>query len=173
MARRGLEVTVRSGNLEFDKKNLRAVLRSAGAEVAAVARKKIRATKGAGRWYRAKKAFRLRPATPAYRASAINSVPVTVTSSLRKSIKVRMLKSGEGVAIRDHAFYSLFLEDGAQGGQPGGPKRKHRKGAKGFGPRRLLPRRFLSLALKERAPSITARVKVAIKGGIKFVREKA
>jgi hypothetical protein len=43
--------------------------------------------------------------------------PTKVTSTLARSVKARPFKNDEGVAVRDSAFYALFLEAGAKGGR--------------------------------------------------------
>jgi hypothetical protein len=85
------------------KAQLRKVLRAAGAEVSARARAMIRQG-GATKKRTAK------------RKSVAGQPPVSRSGTLAKSIKVRPWKSGEGVSIRDTAFYALFLEKGAKGG---------------------------------------------------------
>jgi hypothetical protein len=100
-----LTITVPPGyTIVAGKHQLRAVMRKAGAEVAQKARSLIRS------------GGKKRVSTP-------GQPPVSRTGTLVKSIKVRPWKSGEGVTIRDTAFYALFLEKGAKGG--GGDTHNH------------------------------------------------
>lgn len=174
-----LKVDVKAGRLELDKRLLRATLRTAGNEVAGVARALIRKGTGSGRLYRGR------------RASAPGQPPVSSSGLLSRSIRVRVFKSGEGVAIRDTAFYALFLQSGATGG--GGNSRSQANilpaGQRGRGgrilrgknrmkagavskSRVLLPRPFLTVALQQREASIAQRVAASINQGMKFVRQK-
>ena len=157
--------------LTLDKRGKLAVLRKAGNEVASKARSLIRRAQGGGRTYYGGGGSKWRPKFHGkYQASAPGQPPVNVTGTLAKSIKVRPFPSGDGVAVRDSAFYALFLEAGASGGQGSG-----RKGVKGkrnkrsgkVGSRVLAPRPFLSAALSgadERA--LGARIEEALLRGI-------
>jgi hypothetical protein len=167
----GIEIDIpQRYRMAFDRRNVQAVLRSAGAEIAAVARRKVRQSVGSGRlYYGARKG--------SHRASLPGQPPTSWTGELANSIKVRPLKSGDGVLIRDAAFYALFLEAGARGGT-GGAKRgvrgrrnavQRRKG----GNRVLAPRPFLSAAAAERSASIGPRVQEAIMKDVKFQRVAA
>lgn len=175
-----LSVTVQPGRLELDKKMLRATMRAVGAEVAGVARGLIRKSAGSGRLYRGR------------RSSAPGEPPVSLSGTLARSIKVTPYKSGEGVSIRDTAFYALFLQAGARGGGgdtknrgnilPAGQigrrgrilRGKNRLKASAVSKTRvLLPRPFLTTALLSREASIAQRVAAAINQGVKFQRVKA
>lgn len=180
-----LYVTVPSGALEYEGKHVRQVLRSAGAEVSAVARSLIRASVGGGRTYRL-------PGGGTYVASAPGQPPVNRTGVLSTSFRLRTFHKGhaDGVSIRSRGkgkkddFYSLFLEMGAKGGgrrwrnKPGAihnteNARIYFRGDKNVGTGRvLLPRPFLSVALGSRAASLTKRIGEAASQGIKFVRQK-
>ena len=165
----GLSVTVRAGHLELDKTLVRRTLRAAGAEIAALARSKIRAPDGGGRLYYGK-----RYPGGRHRASLPGQPPATATGNLLRSISVKVFRDGEGVAIRDSAPEALWLEGGARGG--GRLKRAGSfvRGGAGIGKTRVLaPRPFLSTALMEREASIGRRLKTSIDDGMKFVREKA
>jgi hypothetical protein len=157
-----IQITVPSYAFVYDKSQLRKVMRAAGAEVASVARALIR------------RATQSVPGGP----------PMNRTGVLARSLKVKSTKSGEGVTVRDAAFYALFLEAGAKGGGgstvaanmlPIGPKRsKPRMKASAVNKTRvLLPHPFLSTALEMREDSIADRVRDAVQSGLKFQRIKA
>lgn len=152
-----LKVTLKGGQLEYNKRKLKAVMRAAGGEVAAVTRAMIRSA-GGGRTYRGSGGSKYRPYRKgAYQASPPGSAPANVTGTLLRSIVVKPFRSGEGVAIRQTIFYSRFLA----------------KGAKGPGKRIMAPRPSLSLALDQRGPSISTRIAESVTEDIKFVRQKA
>lgn len=152
-----MAVTVEPGRLELDKRLLRTTMRAAGAEVAATARALIRA------------GIKSRISTP-------GQPPISRTGVLARSIVVRPFKSGEGVSIRDTAFYALFLENGARGGVGSGKKGvkgKRNKRGRVVGIRILKPHPFLSTALEQREASIAQRVAASINQGMKFQRIRA
>ena len=172
-----LEVKIAGGSLlVMNKAKMRAILRRAGSEVASVARSLIRRSAGGGKTYR-------RPGGGTYQASGPGQPPASRTGTLANSIKVRAFKSGEGVAIRDTAFYAVFLEGGAHGGgRKGGGWRvagqkitaSRMRGAEGANTARVLePRPFLSTALQSREASIGDRIRAAVTQGIEFRRQKA
>lgn len=175
----GLEIRMEGFWIELDKKHLRSVLRAAGAEIASVARALIRRSSGGGRFYNYKGHRGAR-----YQASAPGQPPVSISGVLAKSIKVRPFKSGEGVAVRDAAFYAKFLEIGAKGGGGnargsnilpagvGGRSQNRMKASAISKSRVLAPRPFLSAALDQRRASITTRIEAAIAEGVKFQRVK-
>ena len=174
-----LSVTVSGGRLELDKKVLRQTMRAAGTEVAAVARQLIR--RGGTTGPRGGK-----------RASSPSQPPANHSGLLASSFRVTVYKSGEGVSVRDTAFYARFLETGAHGGG-GNTKDKAnilragqlgRSGRVLRGQNRmksgavnktrvLMPRPFLTIALAMREASIAQRVGMSINQGVKFVRMKA
>lgn len=161
-----LEVQVSSAGLIVnEKKQLKKLMRQAGAEVASVARALIRRSEGGGRtYYRDGKK---------YQASAPGAAPGSVSGALLRGIKVRPFKSGEGVAIRDTEFYALMLEGGAKGGgRKGGKKARNRRGVAQTS-RVLMPRPFLSAALAQRQASLGLRIRNAIMSDIAFKRVKA
>lgn len=164
-------VKVQSATLVYDRKPLKAALRQAGNEVAGEARRMIRAKVGGGRLYRGPGGLRYRTGGKGgpYRASAAGQAPVSVTGTLARSIKVRPFRNGEGVAIRDTAFYALFLEAGAKGG--GRIKGKVGK-AKSATPRVLDKRPFLTTALARKQDSIPARLRTAVETGVAFKQVK-
>ncbi len=142
----------------YDKKQLKKVMRQAGAEVAASAKRMIRAS-GGGRVYRGSGGAKYRPYRRGrYTASAPGQAPANVTGTLLASIKVRPFKSGEGVAVRAGAFYAVFLEGGAKGG----------RGAS----RVLQPRPFLSQALDAKQASLGDRIRAAVADGVTFKRQR-
>ena len=160
--------------LDLDPRKVRAVLRSAGSEIAALARRKVRQSTGSGKTYDGAEKGK-------HRASLPGQPPASWTGQLASSISTRVFRGGDGVLIRDTAYYARFLEVGARGGIGSG-----RKGAKGrrntrqrrggvasvlpVGKRVLLPRPFLSAAFDERKDSIGERVQRAIIDGTKFRR---
>ena len=110
----------------LDKRQLKALMRSAGGDIAAKDRRLISASSGSGRVYRGgggaayRGAYRKGP----YRASAPGDPPVQVSGSLRKSVRVYPFPDGNGFAVRERQFYALFLETGAQGGGNSGEARR-------------------------------------------------
>lgn len=160
--------------LSFDKKRVRQVLSRAGAEIAAVARNKIRRSAGGGRFYRG-------PGGVKHQASLPAQPPTSFSGALANSIRSKTNRNGDGVTIRDLAFYALFLETGAKGGGGSGVKGKRgqrNKVVRGrgltvitpVGGRVMAPRPFLSLALEERETSIAERIKSAIIEDVQFKR---
>ena len=159
-----LRVRVTSAALVVnDKKRLRKTVRMAANEVLKQARANIRRASGGGRVYfgsGGSGAYRGGYKSGRYQASAPGEFPVSVTGTMLRALKVAMFKSGEGAAIRDKAFYSFFLEKGAQGGGKGKGTR-NRRGAAGS-KRVLAARPFLEPALAAKANSIEARMREAI-----------
>ena len=173
------------GVVTYDKRELKKLLRRGGAEVAAAARKLIRQASGGGRFYRGPggSAARYRGGYKpgGHQASAAGQAPVSVTGTLERSIKVRPFRSGEGVAVRETAFYALFLQAGAKGGVGSG-----RKGVKGTRNKRsaaaasrsgkvriLQPRPSLTAALEQRQKSLGDRIRAQIVDDVTFRRMKA
>ena len=172
-----LRLQLPSYAFEFQKAHLRRVLRAAGNEVAALARANIRRSAGGGRLYRGSGGSKYRPYKPGhYTASGPGEAPVSVTGVLAGSIRVRPFRDGDGVAIRDTAFYSLFLEAGAQGGAGSGKAgvkgKRNKRGGKA-GTRVLAPRPFLTAALDARYASLGARVQAAVLADVAFKKLKA
>ena len=167
-----LQVKVSSATIVYEKKALRKVLRQAGAEVASEARSLVRKSVGGGRLYRGPggKRYRTGGKGGAYRASASGQPPVSVTGTLARSIKVRPYRSGEGVAVRDAAFYALFLEKGAQGGGRIKERRGRSKNATG---RVLQPRPFLTAALARKQGGLPGRIRQAVLGGLNLRKVSA
>lgn len=173
-----LAIRVPSVSFTVEKRQMRATLRRAGAEVAALAKSKIKGAARSGRVYYgpggSAAPYRGGYVPGRYQASAPGGAPASITSTLGRSIKVRPFKSGDGVAIRDTAFYALFLEGGAKGGGGGRARtKKNRVKASANSKTRILaPRPFLTAALGERQDSIGERVKSALIDGITFKRIK-
>ncbi|WP_242501252.1 hypothetical protein [Komagataeibacter xylinus] len=184
-----MKVTVSADALAFDKKALGRTFRQAGNEVAATARKLLRQSAGGGRLYYgpggSAAKYRGGYMTGKYQASSPGQIPAKITGTLARSIKVRPFRSGEGVAIRDTAFYALFLEAGAHGGgrsSSGGGRaaagsamqgRTYRHGRAAIGKSRVLTARpFLEIALAQREPSLGPRIRRAVQQGIKLEKQK-
>lgn len=155
------------GQVKLDKKEVRALLRSAANEVKTKTARLINQKAGGGRRY-----------SPGYRASAPGKPPVRRSGALRRSLKVYTYKSGDGFSVREREFYSLFLMAGGRGGgrQKGGAaKRRHRRGMKQApfkGQRVLLPRPHLDLVMKREAPEIDRRIRRALLEGLKWKETK-
>ncbi len=189
-----IAVRVPSYALTLDKKLMRGILRKAGAEVAAVARASIKGSARGGRLYYGPGGsagpYRGGYTPGRYTASTPGSSPARVTGNLERKIKVLPFKSGDGVAVRDTAFYALFLQAGAKGGGgnrsagnllPAGGKFR---GGKIRGAARLkasaisktrvlVPRPFLTSALQARESSIAGRIQAAVVDGVEFKRIRA
>lgn len=160
--------------LTYDKKNLKSLMRKAGAEIAALARALIRRSVGGGRVYRGSGGSKYRPyKAGSYSASSPGQPPVSVTGTLAGSIIARPFKTGDGVAIRDTMFYALFLEKGARGGGPGRRNKRTKGSIIANGRRVLEPRPFLTEALDQRSSSLESRIKDAVLKDIEFKRQKA
>jgi hypothetical protein len=145
------------------KKEVKSVMRAAGAEIAAKARSLIRQKTGG----------KLRVSQP-------GQPPVSRTGALAASIKVRPWRDGMGVSVRDAAFYALFMEAGGSGGgNPGklservmnpktGKWKRRKKANKNWV---LLPHPFLTTAFEQVAnKGLADRVMRAVVDGLKFQR---
>lgn len=168
-----MSVTVPAARLELDKRLVRATMRQAGQEIAREARRLIRSSQGGGQLYRgpggSAKAYRGGYIRGLHQASAAGAAPSSITGTLARSIVVRPFKSGEGVAIRDTAFYALFLEGGATGGGRMGPRGNKRRGKGGIGTVRvLLPRPFLTMALQSKSATLGPRLVRAVESGVRL-----
>lgn len=156
------------GRVELEKKQLRALMRSAGNSVKTKTSKLISKTSGGGRTSYRNGAR--------YRSSAPGQPPVRVSGKLQQSLKTYVYPSGEGFAVRAREFYSLFLEGGAIGG--GGKKgsaraRRHRRATALQSTRRILePRPFLGRVMREEAPELERRVKLALDQSLKWRETK-
>ena len=154
-----LKISVTSwGEVALDKRELRKLMRSAGNEVKQRTSRLISPSQGSGRLYRGGGGSRYRGAyvAKAYRASAPGEPPVAVSGTLRASLKVYPYPSGEGFAVRERAFYSVFLAGGARG--PG---------------RRVLdPRPSLDRVMQDEAKNLDRRVRAALTQALTWKQTK-
>jgi hypothetical protein len=171
-------MTVTSGGgIMLDKREVNALMRSAGNSVKTKAAQLINRSAGGGRVYRL--------GDRSYRASAPGSPPVRRTGHMRASLKTYVFKSGEGFAVRARDFYALFLEVGARGGGNPGKNAKapinrrtgRRMRAKtdtrwGYTRRILEPRPFLDVVMAQQAPELDRRVREALRLGLKWKQTK-
>jgi hypothetical protein len=164
-----LVINVPSGFvLSYGKKNLRTVMRRAGAEVAAAARALLRASNGGGRYY----AVRHNGGLELHQASAPGQPPASMTGQLASSIRVKVNRTGDGVSVKEGQFYGKFLETGARGG---GPARRNRRVRQAglttifpVGTRILAPRPYLSAALEQKEAGIAADIQASVLQDIEF-----
>lgn len=172
-----LRVDVAVDAIVFDQKLLRQTLRTAGNEVAATARSLLRKSAGGGRIYNGPGGgaakYRGGYQQGRYQASVAGQVPARITGTLARSIRVRPFRSGLGVAIRDSAFYALFLQFGASGGgrsfSGGTEGRRYRRGRSGVGKtREMAARPFMTVALAARQASLLPRIQEAAREGIRL-----
>ena len=172
------------GEVALDKRRLKALMRSAGTDIASKTRRLISQTTGSGRYYAGGggSAYRGSYRAEGYYASAPGQPPVSVTGTLRGSLKVYPYESGNGFAVRERAFYALFLEAGARGGgNPFGGRgqsagafrrlRKHR--ARGRYQTRVLEvRPHLDRVIAEQEPILERRVRTALDEGMTWRQTK-
>jgi hypothetical protein len=163
------------GEVELDKRGLKALMRGAGNEIAAKTRRLISQSGGSGRYYAGGggSAYRGSYRAEGYYASAPGQPPVRVSGTLRGSLRVYPYPNGNGFAVRERAFYALFLEAGAHGGgnpyggRPGaaaraaGRRRRHRARGR-YQARVLLPRPSLDRVMAEEEPELDRRVRTAL-----------
>lgn len=176
-----LEVTVQAGMLVVDKKHAKRVLRAAGNEVAARARRLVSGAGGSGRIYYGTGGGSAAREKGGYRkfrwaASLPGQPPAKVTGSVAQSFKVRVFRDGQGVSIRNLMFYAKMLETGAEGGGRTWSHtklgRRYARGKKNIGSKRVLrPRPFLSVALAAVEGTLAQRIGTALVQGTKFVRQ--
>ena len=151
--------------LRFDKKNLKKIMRQAGAEVSNFAKAAIRGS-GGGRRY------------GAHIASIAGNAPASETGNLIRSVKSNSSKSGLGVSVSAKAPYAVFLEAGVQyqTSSENRPVRKHIKRRYAVKPvagmTTIMPRPFISAALDSRKDSLRARIVAAVDQGIAFTKVK-
>lgn len=170
------------GGLALDKKGIRAVLRGAANDVARKTRRLISAGSGSGRAYRGGGGARYRGTYKAghYLASAPGQPPVKVTGTLSQSLKTYVYKDDGGFAVRERAFYSLFLEAGAKGGGNPGPRATARQRAQArrhrarsvFTARVLEPRPHLDRVMNEEQQNLDRRITTAFQQGLKWRETK-
>jgi hypothetical protein len=176
-----VQVTVRRGYLALNKKELRATFRQAGNEIARDTRAMLRGA-GGGVVYRGpggSAQFRGGYKKGRFQASTPGAPPAHELGALAKSIRTKVFRNSDGVAIRATAFYALMLESGAQGGggRKGARNNYAKRGGKRFrvkinGQRVLAPRPFLTVALERRGPELARRLQNAIENGIEFKRTR-
>lgn len=166
-----LKLTVTSwGSVMLDKREINALMRSAGNDVRSKTARLIAQSSGGGRSY-------LGPGGR-YRASSPGEPPVRRTGALRDSLKTYVFKEGAGFAVRARQFYALFLEAGAKGGgNPGGNRISDRSGrrkrARGVYTSRVLePRPFLDRVIAQEAGNLDRRVRQALEGALKWRETK-
>lgn len=165
------------GEITLDKKEMKALMRAAGNDVARKTRRLISAGSGGGRTYRGGGGARYRGTyrAGAYRASSPGEPPVSVTGTLRNSLKTYVWPDGNGFAVRERAFYSLFLESGARGGgNPGRNRaqaRRHRARSV-FTTRVLEPRPHLDRVIEQETANLDRRVRTAFEQGLKWRETK-
>jgi hypothetical protein len=93
-------------------------------------------------------------------------------------LKAYPYPSGEGFAVRERAFYALFLEAGATGGgNPGGGRQRRRAQARRHRARYttarvLLPRPHLDRVMQQEEPNLQRRVRRALDEGLKWRETK-
>jgi hypothetical protein len=181
----GLKMQISSwGEVVLDKRRLKALMRSAGTDIKSKTARLIGQTTGTGRAYRGGggSAYRGNYRPGRYRASEPGQPPVILTGTLRQSLRVYPFPSGEGFAVRERAFYALFLEAGARGGgNPYGARgrpaaatvrlRKHRARGR-YTTRVLLPRPHLDRVMKEQEPALEKRVETALYQGMTWRQTK-
>jgi hypothetical protein len=171
----GLKLSITSwGEVALDKRELKALMRSAGTDIKTKTARLISQTAGTGRVYRGGggSAYRGSYRRGSYAASAPGQPPVMVTGTLRQSLHVYPYAEGDGFAVRERAFYALFLEAGAHGGGNPGPHatraargRKHR--ARGRYQARVLEvRPSLDRVMTEQEPALEKRVRTAFDKGL-------
>jgi hypothetical protein len=175
----GLKLTIKSwGDVALDKKELRALMRSAANDVKNKTQRLIARSSGSGRVYRGGGGARYRGnyKPGRYQASAPGEPPVNVTGTLKGSVKGYVYPDGNGFAVRERAFYSLFLEAGAKGGRPGGraaaaAARRRRTAAPTSG-RILEPRPSLDRVMATEERALETRIGKAFEQGLTWRQTK-
>jgi hypothetical protein len=167
----------------LEKRELKALMRSAGADIAAKTRRLISQSAGSGRYYAGGggSAYRGSYRAEGYYASAAGQPPVMVSGTLRGSLRVYPYPEGTGFAVRERAFYALFLEAGARGGgnpyggRPGARvharARRHRARGR-YQARVLLPRPSLDRVMADEEPALEKRVQAALDRGMTWRETK-
>ena len=172
--------------MKLETKGINRIMRSAGQEVAALAKRKVRSSIGGGRIYYNSGGNKYHPYQKGrYTASSGGQSPVNLTGDLVKEIGVEQLKSAKiGVAVVSRAYYSSALENGSSGGVGSGKagvkglrntwsrRGGVRKKTHNVGKRVLKPRPYMAPALEERRGSIETRVKDAVAKGVEFDKKK-
>jgi hypothetical protein len=175
-----LKLTVTNwGEVALDKREMKNLMRSAAGDIKSKTARLISQTTGSGRTYRGGggSAYRGTYRAGSYRASAAGDPPVMVSGTLRQSLKAYPYPSGEGFAVRERAFYALFLEAGATGGgNPGGGRSGQQRRAQArryrarsvFTARVLAPRPHLDRVMEQEEPNLERRVRQALTDGLKW-----
>jgi len=173
------------GEVALDKRGLKSLMRRAGTEIAAKTRRLISQSGGSGRYYAGGggSGYRGSYRAEGYYASAPGEPPVRVTGTLRGSLRVYPYPNGNGFAVRERAFYALFLEAGAHGGgnpyggklgaasRAAGRRRRHRARGR-YQARVLLPRPSLDRVTAETEADLDRRVKAALEKGLTWRQTK-
>jgi hypothetical protein len=176
-----LQIKITSwGYVKLDKKELKALMRSAGNDVRTKTARLISQTSGGGRTYSGgggSGAYRGGYKAGRYTASAAGEPPVAVTGSLKKSLRTYVFKDGDGFAVRERQFYSLFLEAGAKGGgnfrgsaRRAQARRNRRTAASSA--RILEPRPHLDRVMAQQEAQLESRVKKAFDQGLKWAQTR-
>jgi hypothetical protein len=172
------------GEVELDQRALKALMRSAGTDIASKTRRLVSQGSGSGRYYAGGggSAYRGAYRREGYYASAPGQPPVQVSGTLRGSIRVYPYPTGQGFAVRQRIFYALFLEAGAHGGgnpfggrgAPAVGARTHqRRRARGrYRARVLLPRPSLDVVMAQEEPGLERRVRTALDQSLKWRETK-
>jgi hypothetical protein len=169
-----LQLKVKSwGIFAYDKRAVKALLRGAANDIKSKTARLIARTSGSGRVYRGGGGAKYRGTYKAghYQASAPGEPPVQVSGTLKGSLKSYVYKDGDGFAVRERAFYALFLEAGALGGRPGSraktasARRQRRKQAP-TSARVLEPRPSLDVVMEGEAKNLEKRLTKAFDEGL-------
>ncbi|HEY6323477.1 MAG TPA: hypothetical protein VJA16_18200, partial [Thermoanaerobaculia bacterium] len=144
---------------------LKNLMRSAGTDIRGKTQRLIAHGGGSGRYYAGGGGARYRGQYRAqgYYASAPLQPPVTVSGTLRASLRSYSYPSGDGFAVRARAFYGLFLAAGASGGgrTRGGVRRRGQHQA-----RVLQPRPYLDQVMHDEQSQLEQRVRTALTQGL-------
>lgn len=166
-----LKIAIRNwGEVHLDKGELKKLMRSAGNDIATKTRRLISRQEGGGRAYSI--------AGKRYTASAPGEPPVSVTGKLKGSLKTYVYRDGDGFAVRERQYYSLFLEAGARGGGPGSrlkrnaQARRHARAIAPTGTRILEPRPHLDVVMKEQERQLQSRIRTAFDKGLSWKETK-
>lgn len=170
------------GQVALDQREMKKLMRSAASNVRSLTAKLINRSEGSGRAYRGGggAAYRGTYSSSPYRASAPGEAPVRVTGTLRNSLKAYVYPSGEGFAVRERIFYSLFLERGARGGGNPGQKGRVRNPRTGrfkrarsaYTTRVLAPRPALDRVMEQQQGELERRVGTALRQGMTWKQTK-
>ena len=142
------DIKVPTAVLFMDKSRLKATIRSAGSEIASIARSLIRSSTKTNKGAK----------TPE------GAPPQSRSGDLLRGIKTKVYRNGERVVIKDIAYYARFLETGAVGGGPSG----RNKDGKPSSVREMKPHPFLTTAFDQVEPTLSERITKSVDEGIKF-----